>query len=323
MLWTLDLDGDGELSEVSVARAEVRSVAQHTYADVPAPLAELLAEVGERRLALEIARGGVRLEVPEQEVVEEHGSWTVRYRAPLATEDHNAQISLLTGMAAARLMLEAGTGILRTQPPPDEKAFARLRRSARALGAPWPEGMSYPEFVRSLDPAEPRHAALLHDAAGVGHGAGYVAFDGLPPTNARHFAIAGHYAHATAPLRRLQDRYVSECCLAASAGARIPAGCGAASTRCPTRWPPRAAVPASVERGVVDLVEAALLAGREGELFPAVVIDEKLVQLRRAGRPRAPGGGREREVGSDVTVRLLRADMEKRSVAFAVASSTA
>src|SRR3954470_2432591 len=115
ILWTLDLDATGAQTAVDVRRAEVRSTAQHTYEDVPADVAALLAEVGERRLALERERGGVRLAVPEQEVVREDSSWNVRYRVPLATEDHNAQISLLTGMAAAELMLEAGTGILRTQ----------------------------------------------------------------------------------------------------------------------------------------------------------------------------------------------------------------
>jgi hypothetical protein len=73
-----------------------------------------------------------------------------------------------------------------------------------------------------------------------------------------------------------------------------------------------------VERGVVDLVEAALLAGREGETFPAVVIDEKVVQLAEpAVRGRLEEGGA--EPGTDVTVRLLRADPEKRTVAFALA----
>src|SRR5690242_17665234 len=35
VLWTLDLDGRGELAATHVARAQVRSAAQHTYADVP------------------------------------------------------------------------------------------------------------------------------------------------------------------------------------------------------------------------------------------------------------------------------------------------
>src|SRR6185436_8094155 len=87
VLWTLDLDGAGELVATAVQRASVRSTAQHTYADVPPELEPLLREVGERRLSLEQARGGVRLNVPEQEVEGEGGSWTVRYRAPLPSED--------------------------------------------------------------------------------------------------------------------------------------------------------------------------------------------------------------------------------------------
>src|SRR6478672_9395443 len=166
VLWTLDLDAAGELVATHVARAQVRSAAQHTDDDVPPDFAELLMEVGERRLALERARGGVRLNLPEQEVVQQDGSWTVHYRVPLETEDHNAQISLLTGMAAAALMLRAGVGILRTQPPPDERALARLRRTAIALGVDWPQGVSYAEFVRRLNPAIAAHAAVMHEATG-------------------------------------------------------------------------------------------------------------------------------------------------------------
>src|SRR3954465_14961607 len=45
VVWTLDLDAAGELSAVTVARATVRSVAQHTYADVPPEVERLLREV--------------------------------------------------------------------------------------------------------------------------------------------------------------------------------------------------------------------------------------------------------------------------------------
>src|SRR4051794_4610432 len=115
VLWRLDLDGGGETVATAVVRAQGRSVAQHTYDDVPSDLEPLLREIGERRLALERARGGVRLAVPDQEVVEQDGGWTVRYRTPLASEEHNAQVSLACGMAAAALMLRSGVGILRTQ----------------------------------------------------------------------------------------------------------------------------------------------------------------------------------------------------------------
>src|SRR4051812_26175980 len=264
VVWTLDLDDAGELVSTSVDRACVRSAAQHTYAEVPPELEPLLREVGEKRLAIERARGGVRLNVPEQEVVRDGAAWTVLYRVPLPSEDHNAQISLLTGMAAAKLMLRAGVGILRVQPEPSEKALARLRRQAEALGVPWPASTSYPDWIRALDPAVPAHAALMHEATGIGRGAGYVPFDGSPPAEHGHFAIAADYAHATAPLRRLQDRFVSECCLAASAGGAVPDWVRAGLPALPEAMMAADRRAHAVERGVVDLVEAVLLAGGGG-----------------------------------------------------------
>jgi exoribonuclease R len=317
VLWTLDLDASGALIETEVARVQARSVSQHTYEDVPAALAPLLREVGERRLAIERERGGVRLAVPEQEVVQEGGGWTVRYRVPLDSEEHNAQISLLTGMAAAALMLRAGFGILRTQPPPEERALARLRRTAAALGVDWPEGVTYAEFIRGLDPALPSHAAVLQEATGVGRGAGYTPFDGAPPAETEHFAVAAPYAHATAPLRRLQDRYVSECCLAAHAGVAPPDWVRAGLEGLPAAMSAGTRRANAVERGVVDLVEAVLLAGREGERFDAVVIDEGLVQLRDPA-VRGKLTGASPALGSEVSVRLDRADPATRTVAFSV-----
>jgi exoribonuclease R len=270
-------------------------------------------------MALERERGGVRLNVPEQEVVRQDGSWTVHYRVPLATEDHNAQLSLLTGMAAARLMLEAGTGILRTQAPPDERSLARLRRQALALGVDWPGDEPYAELVRGLDPADPAHAALMHEATGVGRGAGYTAFDGEPPAGAEHFAIAAPYAHATAPLRRLQDRFVCECCLAACAGVPAPEWVRAGLAALPDAMTAGGRRAGAVERGVIDLVEAVVLAGREGERFDAVVIDDGLVALREpAVRARVQDAALP-EPGREVAVRLDRADPAARTVAFSVA----
>jgi exoribonuclease R len=306
VLWTLDLDGAGELVSTDVRRVLARSVAQHTYEDVPSELAPLLREVGERRLALERARGGFQLRVPAQEVVQEDGGWTVHYRVPNEFEDFNAQVSLLTGMAAAQVMLRAGVGILRTQPPPGERDFARLRRAAAALGVEWTE--DYPEFIRGLDPSNPRDAAVLHEATTIGRGATYTPFDGAPPAETTHWAVAAPYAHATAPLRRLQDRYVIECCLGNRPDrlSELPAAMAAGARRAN-----------AVERGIVDLVEAVLLAGREGETFDAVVIDDDLIQLREpAVRARMEGAP---EPGSEVPVRLEQADPATRTVRFALA----
>ena len=318
VLWTLDLDGAGELFATRVARAEVRSTAQHTYGDLPAGVGGLLAEVGELRVALERERGGVSLRLPEQEVTEDgEGGWTIDYRVPLPTEDHNAQISLLTGMAAAELMLGAGYGILRVQPPPDEPPLERFRLQARALGSEWKGDVSYGEFIRSLDPARPKQAALLQEAAGIGRGAGYEAFDGAQPEHRSHFSIAAEYAHATAPLRRLQDRWVSECCLAAAAGREPPSWVREGLAALPEAMRAGDRRANAVERGVVDLVEALILSGREGDRFAGIVIDDETVQLADPA-VRAPVEGECPPPGSEVEVKLVAADAATRSVRFDV-----
>ncbi len=309
VLWTLDLDARGEVVAVDVARRVVRSVAQHTYEDVPGDVAPLLREIGELRLAVERARGGVRLAVPEQEVVAAGRRLDARYRVPNEYEEFNAQLSLLYGHG--RGLADAArrrVGILRTQPAPSAQSFERFRLTAAALGVVWPADVSYPEFVRSLDPTVPAHAAVMHEASRIGSGAGYTAFDGELPSLTTHWAVAAPYAHATAPLRRLQDRYVSDCCLGRpdrEALAELPATMSGAGRRA-----------GAVDRAVVDLVEAVLLAGREGERFEAVVIDDNVVQLREpAVRAKVSGAP---APGTAVAVRLDRADPATRTVTFAL-----
>jgi len=316
-LWTIDLDGDGAQTAARVERVEVRSVARHTYVDLPAVTAALLAEVGGLRQALERGRGGVSLPIPEQEVVPAGDGWTLAYRAPLPAEEHNAQISLLTGMAAASIMLGTGTGILRVQPPPDERALERFRLQARALGSDWRADVSYGEFIRSLDPAKPRQAALLQEAAAIGRGAGYEAFDGAPPAQRTHFSIAADYAHATAPLRRLQDRWVTECCLAAVVGDEPPDWVRSGLAALPEEMREGDRRASLVERGIVDLVEAIVLSGQIGERFAGIVIDDALVQLADPA-VRAPVAGDCPEPGAEVEVRLIDADPRTRVVRFDV-----
>ena len=146
----------------------------------------------------------------------------------MPSERWNAQISLLTGIAAAALMLDGRVGLLRTLPPPDPEAVASLRRSALALGLAWPEQTAYGDVVSALDPAQPAAAALLVLATRLLRGAAYTAFDGSPPEQPLHSAVAAAYAHCTAPLRRLADRYVGEVCPALCAGTEVPGGRGRA-----------------------------------------------------------------------------------------------
>lgn len=325
VVWSLRLGADGEVHDVAVERAVVRSRAQLDYpteqrrldAGIPAddPLA-LLAEIGSMRVALERARGGVSLGRPEQEVVQTpDGGWALSYRAPLAIEDHNAQISLMTGMAAATIMLETGVGVLRTMPRAQPHDLARLRRQALALGVPWPQGADYAAVLRDVDHARPQGAAFLAAATGLFRGAAWTPFDGARPSEVGHGAVGAAYAHVTAPLRRLVDRYGLEVCLAAHAGRPVPEWVHAALPTIGDTMAGGARRGAAVDRACTDLVEAVVLAPRVGEDFTGVVLDERTVQLDEpAVVARLEQDGLAE--GRVVRVRLVVADPATRTVRF-------
>ncbi|MEV4110869.1 RNB domain-containing ribonuclease [Nonomuraea sp. NPDC049695] len=332
-VWRIDLDADGRTVGADVQRALVRSRERLDYAYVQAAVDTgtadgvlgLLAEIGRLRLALERERGGVTLPTPEQEVVPgDDGSYRLEFRLPLPAEAWNAQISLLTGMAAAAMMLDAEIGILRVLPRPHADDLAKVRRVAQALDVPWPDGASYGDVVHDLDPKNAQQAAFLHESKVLLRGAGYVAFDGAPPKLAEHAAVAAPYTHVTAPLRRLADRYATEVCLAVAAGEPVPSDIRAALPSLPGIMTTTGRRAGAVERACVDLVEAFLLRERIGQAFEAVVID---VDDRR-------GGGQVQladpaviarcegplPLGEQVTVRLTQADPATREVRFTLAT---
>ena len=289
-------------------RATVRSRQQLDYTPrcEGVPEVALLEEIGELRLAAGRRRGAVDLPTPEQEVDAE-GRLTFRAQRP--SERWNAQISLLTGMAAARLMLDGGIGLLRTLPTPPRDAVDSLRRSAQALGVPWPTTTGYGELLSRLDPGSPGPAALLTLATRLLRGAGYTAFDGAAPEVAVHSAVAAPYAHCTAPLRRLADRYVPEVCLALCAGTPVPAWVREALPRLPEEMAESDRRAHALDRAVVDLAEATVLQQRVGESFDAVVV-ESSPQGGHCSSPSRPSVGRlegaDPPLGKRVRVRLVR-----------------
>ncbi|WP_035849699.1 RNB domain-containing ribonuclease [Kitasatospora azatica] len=340
LLWQIDLDPDGAAVLADVRRAQVRSRRRLDYAGVqqavdggrPDDQLTLLAEIGLARELQEQARGGISLPVPEQEIEATSHGYRPTYRAPRPADGWNAQISLLTGMAAAELMLDAGVGLLRTLPAAPESAYARLRRCAHALYVPWPAELPYGALIRSLNPHLPHHAAFLNECTGLLRGAGYHAFDAgrelPPPTDPGHAALAAPYAHCTAPLRRLADRYAQEICVAVAAGEEIPDWVCAGLDSVPALMATGDRRAHEVERACVELVEAELLRGREGEDFDAIVIDtdEKrpargTVQLAEpAVRARCEAAeGHRLPLGERIRVRLTLADPVTRTVRFAPA----
>lgn len=327
LVWELDLDADGEPVRTHVERALVRSRQQLDYPTVQRRLDEgtdelalrLLREIGLLRHARARERGAVDLRTPEQEVGPD-GS--LSFRAPLPCEEWNAQLSLLTGMAAARAMLAGRVGLLRTLPSPAPQDVASLRRSALALGVPWPAQAAYGDVLSALDPARSEAAALLNLATRLLRGAGYTAFDGMPPPLRTHSAVAAPYAHATAPLRRLADRYVGEVCLALCAGTDVPGWVRAALPALPAEMAAADQRARELDRAVVDLAEACVLRYRVGEVFRAVVVDVNshggTVQLL-APAVRARLDGAEAPLGETVDVVLDDVDVAARSVRFRLA----
>ena len=366
-LWTIDLDERGEVVSARVERALVRSRARLSYAqvqaaidgqgalsqEVPTDLPELLAEIGRLRLEREAARGGISMTTPEQvvevtetaEATEVPGAvspaadpdsaespgpagYRLVYRVPVPAEQYNAQISLLTGMCAARIMVECGVGILRTLPPARPEDYARLRRVAAALGIDWPAAQPYPELVRGLDHAVPAHAAFMDQAMSLFRGSGYLAFGaggvGVPADDeasdaeeAVHSAIAARYAHVTAPLRRLVDRYGEEVCIAACAQAPVPEWVLQALPDLPGVMEQTGKRARAIGRGALTALEALVLRGHEGEVFDGVITSERdgrgelvlaepaVVTEIRAGKRASDSG---LPVGERVRVRLLSAD---------------
>jgi exoribonuclease R len=131
--------------------------------------------------------------------------------------------------------------------------------------------------------------------------------------------IGAPYAHVTAPLRRLVDRYCSELCIALHAGTELPGWVRPALVVLPGEMQRADQLAHEVDRAVVDATEAWLLSDRVGDTFAAVVIDadehagtvvlvSPAVRGRCAG-PRLP-------VGESIQVRLVVADVDKREVRF-------
>lgn len=330
LVWTHDLDSHGTLIDTHIERAVIRSRAALSYGEVhddlhsgdPAELNLLLREIGILRQKKEATRGGASLRLPSQEVVHRDGTYGLIFRATLPVENWNAQMSLLTGMAAAQIMLDNKVGLLRTLPKPDKSTLAWLRRCSRALDVPYPDYLAYPDWVRSLDMADPDQAALMTQAARAFRGAGYAGFDGEIPEMTSHYAIGADYAHVTAPLRRLIDRFANEIVLALSAGVRPPGWVLESLETIPDIMVDASRRERAFERAIVDFAESLTLAGRVGEVFSAIATDvaaDKItLQIRQPAIVavlHACGVG----MGDEIEVRLAAADPEKRSVKFELA----
>lgn len=318
-VWQIEVDASGATTSAQVHRARVRSRRQWSYREAQDALHDepafgMLQAVGEARLALERERGGASLATPEILVLRDGDGYRLQRRVMLPVESWNAQLSLLTGMAAARMMLDGGIGILRTMPPAEPEAIERFRRQTIALGAPWPASERYGDYLKGLSDEDPRHLAIRHAAASLFRGAAYRAFDGEPPEETVQAAIGAPYAHVTAPLRRLVDRFGLEVCLALSTGIDVPSWVVEALPELPTLMGRSATVSGRLDRRTLDIVEAAVLAPHVGQEFDAVAITASTVQLDDPAVEATCDGPL--EPGAALRVRLMEADIPTGTVRF-------
>ena len=339
VLWTIDLDAAGRTAAVEVRRAVVRSSARLDYAGVQAdvaggrvhPAIAALPELGPLRRALAVGRGAIELELPEQDVLPDGaGGWTVRVRRRTEVEDWNAEISLLTGMAAGEMMLGSGIGLLRTLPAPEPGGLEAFGRAAHDLGlypaGPAPTVHEVAELLANLPADDAPALALRRAATLLLRGAGYTAFDrsaGVePPADPGHGGIGAVYAHVTAPLRRLVDRFGTEVCLALAAGQAVPGWLREALPTLPELMAASDALAGRVDRACVDRTEAALLAGRVGDIFEVVVLrpappDGPPGEVYLADPPVLARCEGPLEAGVAATVRLVEADPATGRISFA------
>lgn len=334
VVWSIELDASGEVVEsgVQVRRALVRSRARLDYdgtqgdldAGVLHPSIRLLPEVGRLRQESALRREAINLTVPSQRVVRvedgqlgEHYEIIVEPRHPIM--DYNSEISLLTGIVAGQMMVGAGHGLLRTLAPATAESEETFRAEARALGFDLAADQPVGEFLQKVDPNTPKGMAIQREAQKLLRGSGYVSIAEGPAEI--HAGVGGYYAHVTAPLRRLIDRFATEHCLAISAGAEVPAWVSAVEGEVLESMKVTSILAGQVDNACLDLTEATVLEPWLGQNFEAVVltsdaargqarvfVDDPPVMATCLGAPAQ---------GTNQEVTLITADVGSRKVRFA------
>ena len=322
ILFTVRIAPDGAATLDGVERAVIRSRAKLGYATVrPEQLPPDFAELSRRIQAAEQARGASRVDPPQQQVVElPDGSFSLEFRPMSPMENANAALSLASNLAVADALYSHGTGLFRVMPEPDDWAIRRLRHSAKALGVDWPKDVTLEQRQKDLDPNDPKQAAFMLAIRRAGTHASYAPFKaGERPW---HSAMRATYVHATAPLRRLADRYVTEAALAIANGQAVPDRASAAFRILPEVMNRAEAKAGQVDSAVLELAEAVVLADRVGETFAGTVtdIDQRGARIQLADPAvltRIPPNGA--AVGDLVRLRLDEVDPARRLSRFSIA----
>lgn len=319
VIFTVRVAGDGAAKLDGAERAMIRSAAKLAYETVTdAQLPDGFAELARRIAAAEDARGAARVDPPAQEVdAADGGGYMLAFRPYSPAEQANAALSLASNMAVADALYAHHTGLFRVMAAPDARAVARLRHTAAAFALTWPADQPLDAFAKTLDARDPKQAAFMLAIRRAGNGASYAPYQaGVTPW---HAAMAATYVHASAPLRRLADRYVVRAALAVATGESVPHVVSDAFAKLPAVMARADALAGRIDRAVIDLAETVLLAGKEGTSFPAVVtdLDDRGARIQLRGLPVVARVDAHRVApGDDLQVRLTAIDPVERSLTF-------
>ena len=327
VVWTFHLDASGEVESFHVERALVRSRARLDYDQAHHDLISgelhssiaLLPEMGKLRQASSLRRHAISLRLPSQRVVEgDDGQFELVIEPRHEIMDYNSEISLLTGMCAGQLMAEHRVGFLRTLPAATEESEQAFLQGVAALGYEVGE-QRISKFLLSINADDPRGMAAMRLAQKLLRGADYV---WLCEDDAEiHAGIGGYYAHVTAPLRRLVDRFASEVCLALCAGEEIPAWVTDKADEVIATMRRTSQLASQVDKAVLNWVEAKVLQPWVGHNFEAIVLardeEKDTASVFVADPPVLADVIGAPPQGKSVKVSLITANPDKREVKFA------
>jgi exoribonuclease R len=326
VLLTVQIDPAGIATLKLAERAWVRSRAKLAYESVSvSDLSADTHELAARIARAERARGAFRMDRPEQQVITDAalpGGIGLRFAPRLASEDQNAALSLAANLAVGDYLLKSGLGLFRVMDAPGEVEVMRLRQLARSLQIEWQHSEGLNQVVGRLDASIWRHAAFALAIRKCGGGARYMEWPASSQErNANqmlrpwHAAIAATYAHATAPMRRLADRYVLDLLVAQFAHDQV----GVANVRSVLHTLPELMEraeqrAAKVERNSMELIESTLLEPLVGQQLSArvlevsrdgvqVQIDDPAVLWRLSHRADS-----NTQVGDTITVTVVQAE---------------
>jgi exoribonuclease R len=276
-----------------------------------------IEEFAQRMWSDEVYRGAIRVEFPQQEIVCDPlspGGVRLELRARNIAESVNATLSLAANMAIASLFLKSQTGLFRVMDEPTDRAVSQLRRTAHALGIDWPVNETLRDLQRRMDAKNMTHQRFLLEARRAGGRASYATYDS--EKKPWHAAIAASYVHATAPMRRLADRYVLDLAYLLANGQSVPTELTEKMRELPVAMGRGEGRASNVDRAVIDLLEAVSLQHRIGEILVAEVVDAEagIVQTIDSAIRSKATQLHGVENGAKVRVRIDSADPANRRV---------